>query len=250
MKATSQTIELAGLTTTVVDNIGSPGGSAVILLHGYNMTPADLAPFGSSLKVPAVFLFPQGPLAVEHSSRARGGFAWWNIDEERKQQALQNGPRDLAGEHPPGLPVARDRLGGLLREVVHRYAPARIVLGGFSQGGMLACDWALHGAIPIESLILMSASRIDFGNWQTNRERLCHLPVFISHGRQDEDLAFSAGERLCEFLAEAGTHVTWLPFNGGHEIPLVVWRALRTFLAAAPPAGKMSKSAGDLTSSR
>jgi phospholipase/carboxylesterase len=31
---------------------------------------------------------------------------------------------------------------------------------------------------------------------------------------------------------EAGARVFWVPFDGGHEIPLVVWRGLRKFLRA------------------
>ncbi|MGE5183235.1 MAG: hypothetical protein ACM31C_14295 [Acidobacteriota bacterium] len=34
--------------------------------------------------------------------------------------------------------------------------------------------------------------------------------------------------------AAGGAHVTWLPFDGGHELPLVVWRGLRKFLRAVP----------------
>jgi phospholipase/carboxylesterase len=207
----------------------------VILLHGYDMRPEDLAPFGNSLKVPARFLFPQGPEPVPRMAAMRGGHSWWNIDFERRQQALRHGPRDLAGERPPGLDAARERLGNFLREVTLQYRPQRISLGGFSQGGMLACDWAIHGAIPVDSLVLMSTSRIDFQSWQHRGGRLHHMPVFISHGLHDEDLAFGAGERLRDFLTGAGAEVAWQPFEGGHEIPLVVWRALRSFLSARLP---------------
>jgi predicted esterase len=31
---------------------------------------------------------------------------------------------------------------------------------------------------------------------------------------------------------ESEAPVTWVPFDGGHEIPLIVWRALRKFLNA------------------
>jgi phospholipase/carboxylesterase len=58
------------------------------------------------------------------------------------------------------------------------------------------------------------------------------FPVFISHGNTDSDLAFSAGERLRDFVLESSARLTWVPFEGGHEIPLVVWRGLRKFLAS------------------
>ena len=67
--------------------------------------------------------------------------------------------------------------------------------------------------------------------WQPLVERLRGLPVLVSHGRADPDLAFSAGEALRDLLAGGGADVTWVPFEQGHEIPLVVWRGLRKFLA-------------------
>jgi phospholipase/carboxylesterase len=67
--------------------------------------------------------------------------------------------------------------------------------------------------------------------WLPHRDRLRDFPVFISHGNNDSDLAFSAGERLRDFVLEGPARLTWVPFEGGHEIPLVVWRGLRKFLA-------------------
>ncbi len=32
------------------------------------------------------------------------------------------------------------------------------------------------------------------------------------------------------FLVSAGASVAWVPFDGGHEIPFMVWRELRKFL--------------------
>src|SRR6185295_11481995 len=101
-----------------------------------------------------------------------------------------------------------------------------LVLGGFSQGGMLACDTVLVGGTDVEALVLLSASRIAFDEWQPVAARLAALPVLVSHGDADADLAFAAGERLRDFCRVSGARVTWQPFDGGHEIPLAVWRAL------------------------
>jgi hypothetical protein len=45
-------------------------------------------------------------------------------------------------------------------------------------------------------------------------------------------LAFTAGEALRDFMLAGGAEVSWAPFEGGHEIPLPVWRDLRKFLGA------------------
>ncbi len=197
-----------------------------MLLHGYAMDAADLEPFGSSLRLPSPFFFPRGPCAA--STRGR---AWWAIDEEARAEDVRNGARDLAQVYPEGLTAARTVLTRALEELCTQFSLARIVLGGFSQGGMLACDIALRTDLPISGLVLLSASRLALADWNSSRHRLRDVPVFVSHGRQDPDLAFEAGERLHDFAKSALANTTWVPFDGGHEIPLPVWRSLRRFLA-------------------
>jgi hypothetical protein len=68
------------------------------------------------------------------------------------------------------------------------------------------------------------------------------VPVLVAHGHEDDDLAFSAGERLRDMMIAAGARVQWLPFEGGHGLPLVVWRALRRFVnALALPPGHQDR---------
>lgn len=192
----------------------------VVLLHGYAMQADDLSPFAAALNVPATYYFPQSDLAVP------GGFAWWPALEQRGQSNA--GPRDLALEDPPSRAAARGGLEGFLQALPSQ--PRALVLGGFSQGGMLALDFALFTPRTLTALILLSSSRIALGAWLPRAARLRGLPIFISHGRADGDLAFEAGEALCEFVRAAGAEVTWCPFEGGHEVPLPVWRQLRKFL--------------------
>lgn len=218
-------IELCGLPTTVIGAESAP--LMLVLLHGYAMEPKDLAPFAHSIGIPALFVFPRGPLLGQE-----GGYAWWSIDSHARHVALAAGPRDLAEAHPPGLDGARRQLDEFLDAVMSKYPAKRLVLGGFSQGGMLSLDLALRGSRSLEGLVLLSASRIALRDWQPHRGRLRGLPVFVSHGQADSDLAFAAGERLRDFVLESAAEVSWVPFDGGHEIPLVVWRGLRKFLAA------------------
>ena len=223
-------LDIAGLRTTAVGNPDAP--LTLVLLHGYAMQPADLAPFAHSIGIPAYFLLPQGPV-----SSPNGGHAWWEVDLEARESALSVGPRDLANDHPNGLAAARRQFGQFLEAVTAEVKPCRtasrtIIIGGFSQGGMLALDWVLRGNQRVDGLALLSTSRLALSEWQPQRERLRGLPVFLSHGATDRDLAFAAGERLRDFLLESAAHLTWTPFEGGHEIPLVVWRGLRKFLAA------------------
>ena len=199
---------------------GNPKSPLVVMmLHGRNMQAADLAPFGASLGIDAHFVFPDAPLAAEP------GRTWWPVDSEARLR--EQGARDLFTMDPGGRAEARATLDALCNEVAH---DKRLVLVGFSQGGMLAMDYVLHGG-RVDALALLSSTRIAFDEWQPLLPRLAGLRMLVAHGREDEELSFAAGEALRDAAVAGGAAVTWLPFGGGHEIPLPVWRALRKFLS-------------------
>jgi phospholipase/carboxylesterase len=210
----------------IVDTTSDPR-LVVVILHGRAMRAGDLAPFAKSIGVPARFVFPQAALPL-----AGGGYAWWPIDEEQRIEALHSGPRDLSEAHPDGRPAARAGLAKVLHDARLRAPDARLALVGFSQGGMLAVDTLLHEPIDVDALALFSSSCIALDEWRARLARLRGLPVLVTHGRADSDLALSAGERLRDELLGAGAAVRWLAFDGGHEIPLQVWRQLRKMLNA------------------
>ncbi len=217
-----QSLTLAGLSALAV---GDPTSSlAVVVLHGRQMQASDLAPFAHSLNTPAYFVFPDGPLAASPRGRT-----WWPVDSEARLRRLQSGPMDLSSMDPPGRAEARALLGRLLAELA--LPGRRFVLVGFSQGGMLAMDYTLHTDRRPTALALLSSTRIALDDWAPRAARLAGLSVLVAHGRADAELSFASGEALRDFATAGGADVTWLPFDGGHELPLVVWRALRKLLA-------------------
>lgn len=220
-------VDIAGLWTRVI-RPETDTRLVVVLLHGYGMRSDDLSPFAHSMRLGARFLVPDGPVAVA-STDAR---AWWPIDEQKRSREVAAGPRDLYKERPPGAAAARAAMLSFLDRVQSLYGPCPVVLVGFSQGGMLACDLVLRDEPAIAGLALLSASRITGDDWAAFAQRVRGLPIFVSHGRQDPDLSFTAGEALRDLLISGGAQVAWEAHDLGHQIPLVVWRRLRKFLAA------------------
>ncbi len=228
-------IEFGGYTTTVVGERAA-ARVAMILVHGTAMTPADLAPFAHSMALPGPTYLPLGPIDSELVPGVPQGRAWWPTDAAERLACLAGGPRDLAAEHPVGLETARARFEGLLDAVIAEGAPTIVV--GFSAGGMLAFDALVQRARPIAALGLLSSCRIGAADHPTllAARPLAGVPALISHGETDDDLAFTAGLALRDAAIAAGADVTWLPFAGGHQVPLVVWRRLRKLaLAIARP---------------
>jgi phospholipase/carboxylesterase len=108
--------------------------------------------------------------------------------------------------------------------------PSRLVLGGFSQGAMLSCDWALRSALPLAGLVVLSGMPIALSEWKRGMATRRGLPVFQSHSPDDVVLPFELAERLAETFSAEGLSSEFVTFRGGHGIPLAVIDGLRRFL--------------------
>jgi phospholipase/carboxylesterase len=205
------------------------GTKPMVLLHGYASAPQEWLQFVATLKpgVPRRLIFPEGP-DVRPDGRGRG---WWPLELASHRDAT--GLPDLSRTRPPGLALASTRVRTLLDEVTTRLGSERkdLVLGGFSQGGIVAAEIAFRTDTPLKALVLLSPTVIDEPSWRDGIPQRRGLPVFLAHGRQDEILPFAASARLAETLRTAGLAVTWVPFDGGHDMPAPVIAALNEFLA-------------------
>jgi phospholipase/carboxylesterase len=206
------------------------GPRPLVLLHGYASSPQQWLPFVATIRrsPDTRLIFPEGP-DVRPDGRGRG---WWPLDLASHRDST--GLPDLSRTRPTGLSAAATRVQTLLAEITSRDGsrPEDLLLGGFSQGGMVSAEIAFRSDTPLKALILLSPTVIDEPSWRDGIPLRRGLPVFIAHGRQDEVLPFSTSARLAETLRTAGLKVTWVPFDGPHDIPRSVVDALNDFLAA------------------
>lgn len=136
---------------------------------------------------------------------------------------------DLSATRPPGLRPAADGVQDLLGAIA-RSPGGPIVLGGFSQGAMVASEVAFRSDTPLAGLVLLSGTVVDEVSWRTNYARRRGLPVFVAHGLRDDVLPYAASDRMRQDLQAAGLDVTWCAFDGGHDISAEVVRQLNRFL--------------------
>ena len=215
------------------DGRGGGNGPIVMLLHGFGAPGDDLVPLADVLEVPTGtrWVFPEAPLSLNMGfGDAR---AWWIIDMSRIQADRAAGRvRDMSMEIPMGLALARERLLVFLKDLP-RHLPMdyeNTVIGGFSQGAMLTCDVTLHTDYPFAGLIQLSGNLLAQPVWSPLMPRRKGLPVFQSHGTQDDLLPYLGAKRLRDALKDSGLAVEWHSFRGGHEIPESGLRALSVFL--------------------
>lgn len=203
----------------------------VVLMHGWGASGDDLVPLSQVLGAPGrLFVFPEAPLVT-----FGGGRAWWHLDLARIEAARVRGEdRDLREDVPEGLPAVRATVLTLLGEIAARtnLPMSSIIVGGFSQGAMVAADVALFAAERPGALVVLSGTMVAEAEWRKGMATLApDYPVFISHGSDDVVLPFRLAEGLAKTLASFTTQVKWLPFYGGHEIPHEVIDALAAFLS-------------------
>jgi phospholipase/carboxylesterase len=139
----------------------------------------------------------------------------------------------LTLETPGGLMEARKMLLAAVEEAMSRYGlpVGRFVLGGFSQGAILATDLALHLEQSPAGLCILSGMLLCKDTWERLAPRRAGLKVVQSHGRQDPILRYETAVPLAEMLRRAGLSVEFLAFDGPHTIPAKAVVRLKDLIA-------------------
>lgn len=213
-----------------LDIVQDPQAPWVILFHGYGADAWDLSGLADVIPVkkPCNFLFPQGFLEVPIGPGWTGR-AWWELDMAKLQRDIEAGvERDTGAEVPAGLGKARQKMMSMLEELDVPWD--RLILGGFSQGGMIAADLALRAPVAPKGLILLSTALINKAEMKEAAPTKKGLEFFQSHGDQDMVLSHKNAARLETLLTQAGLKGKLRTFHGGHEIPVPVITELGTWL--------------------
>lgn len=231
--ASLETRRIAALDCSVITCNQSPQAVAVFC-HGFGAPGEDLIPAGAQLLklCPGLldqvqFVFPAAPLSLENQGLYEGR-AWWQLDMDRLLQLSdEDAFATYCRERPDGLAEARDMLTDTVRRLQAETGlpHSSFVLGGFSQGSMLALDAALHMDAPPGGLVIWSGMIINQSEWEPRLRQLQGVPVVQSHGRADPILPYSAGVSLSELLTHAGADVRFISFRGQHSIPQEALRA-------------------------
>ncbi len=201
---------------------GGGGPPTVVLLHGYGSRAEDWLQFEPRLSLPGntQLVYLQAPLRGPLSGRR--GWWWLNLNGHVPPGETF---ADYSKIHPGGIQVASRLVRNYLEDVRQP-----IILGGFSQGAMTSAEIAFRSNQELAGLILLSGTTVDEERWAERFAGHRHLPIFIAHGRRDSVLPFERMERFQARLQAFGLNVTWLPFDGGHDIPDEVVAGMNAFI--------------------
>lgn len=205
---------------------GKPDGVGIVFLHGYGANGADLFSLADDLSWSdrENWYFPDAPIEVPLGPQFSGR-AWFPIPLRELQEGV-----DYSNATPPGLDKAVNHVKNILATLPH----SKLVLGGFSQGAMLATQVALTDPSRFLGLAILSGTLVHADVLKKAaakaKEANQALPIFQSHGVMDPVLPFEGAVKLNNLLNECGWDGGLLSFRGGHEIPPSVVRELKSYL--------------------
>jgi phospholipase/carboxylesterase len=200
---------------------GEPEG-ALVLFHGRGTSEHDLFPLFDLLDPEGrlVGITPRGPLSIG------GGAHWYVVRRVGYPDPATFLPTYRALEQwVDELPEA---LGVETR---------RIVLGGFSQGSVMAYALSLAAGRPSPAAILALSGFIPVvDGFELDLDGRSGLPVAIGHGTLDPIISVEFGREARDRLAEAGLDVTYRESEMAHSVDPEFLEELRPWLERSTPA--------------
>jgi phospholipase/carboxylesterase len=198
------------LQTVEINPPGEPV-AVVIWLHGLGADGHDFEPIvpqlGLPKDLPVRFVFPHAPEMAVTAFGGQRARAWFDFG--------LGGDTDL-----PGLAKSVTRIRDLIQNEIDSGTPAnRIVLAGFSQGGVLAFDTALYypkrlaGVLAL-STFLAQSEKLNSGQAEANTA----VPILLCHGQSDAVLPLQLGKSAFDALRGARYCVEWKEYPMGHEV--------------------------------
>jgi phospholipase/carboxylesterase len=193
---------------TIYEPTGAGPHPTILTLHGRGANALDLlglAPMVCGGKF--LMICPQGPLETPIGPEAVG-YAWYPMS--------MGGPPDV-----DAILSSQKKLLDFLDECVKRYPidPKKLVLLGFSQGGVMAYSLALAHPKRFAALATLST-------WLP-KELVAHmkvsdavqsLPTLVQHGTQDPMIEVIRARDSVEQLRELRVPLTYREYDMGHEI--------------------------------
>jgi len=196
-----------------------PAG-ALVLIHGRGADEHDLAPLLEELDPDRrlVGVLPRGPLALP-----QGGAHWYVVSRVGYPDAATFAAGfERLGDFVDGLP---DALG----------VPwDRIVLGGFSQGAVMALALGLGRGRPAPAAIVALSGFVPtVDGWEADVAGRQTLPIAIAHGTLDPVIPVEFGHAARNLVRAGGIEPLYYESSIGHTIDSAAIPAIRDFVREA-----------------
>ena len=188
----------------------------VVMIHGRGADMNDLADLAPMLDAAGGcrFVFPNAPKPFEPYPGMAMGWTWFE-------------------GWPPVHDSVVDSRAEMLRfldEIFQKYPTpeGQLIVGGFSQGALMALDSGLRTTQKLAGILVMSGGLYehDLPDLRTH----AGLPVLIAHGSADDVVPVNYARRARRVLEDAGLNVEYHEYPMSHQVAAEEADAVREFL--------------------
>ena len=196
------------LAHTIYEPNGDGPFPTILTLHGRGANAFDLlglAPHICGGKF--LLICPQGPLETPIAPDTMG-YSWYPMS--------LGGPPDVTA-----ILASRQKLANFLDECLRRYPidVKKLVVLGFSQGGVMAYSLALPNPKRFAALLALSTWLPEELAAQLSiTEAVKSLPTLVQHGTQDPMIEIARAREAVEKLRRLRLPLTYREYDMGHEI--------------------------------
>ena len=201
--------------------------AVVIWLHGLGADWHDFEPIVPELHLPpdlpVRFVFPHAPEIAVTAFGGQRARAWFDFNP--------------AGTDMPGIKKSVLQIEDLIQNELDNGIPSeRILLAGFSQGGVMAFQTALYYPKPLAGILALSTFLAEGEQLAAGKsEANARIPILMCHGQSDAVLPMSLGQSSLQTLEAAGYAVEWHEYPMGHEVCLEEIQEISRWLQAVLP---------------
>ena len=202
--------------------------SAIVMLHGYGSDGNDMlsmAPILAENLKNTLFFAPDAPQRVEN------GFKWFDLDVEESPTVMERFMyiERLMQKALIVVPKVQDFIRQIQKE--YKIPFEKIVLLGFSQGGLLALMSGLTFPKKVGGIVACSSIPLAINTAMPIEKVMAKPPVLLTHGLADDMVPF-VGEQVTEnTLKNIDVPVETHTVPGmGHMIDNSCLSAIKTFL--------------------
>lgn len=190
--------------------------ASVIWLHGLGADGHDFEPVVPALGLPENhgirFVFPHAPMQPVTINAGMVMRAWYDIQEmnltKREDRSGIDQSQQILEEY-----IAAEKAAGIPSD--------KILLAGFSQGGVVILHTGLRHAEPLAGLIALS-TYLGVPESLTAEAHSANskTPIFMGHGLMDPVIPVQHGINSRERLESAGYSVEWHQYPMEHSVSL------------------------------
>lgn len=187
-----------------------PHRATIIWLHGLGADGHDFEPVAKELQLPEShgvrFILPHAP---HRPVTVNGGYvmrAWYDVA----------GMDISALPDEAGIRESQRAVAALVeREIAAGIAPERVILAGFSQGGVIALETGTSHQDRVGGVIALSCyAALPESLPEASRD----FPIFMGHGTQDPVVPHPLGTASRAILEDKGYAVEWHSYPLPHSV--------------------------------